>query len=269
LCKKKRITRSAFDDIDWEAMATAMDLFPPLYRLWVSKHVSGFFGIGTMMLNWKYWEHSPCPCCHYEREDKLHLLTCPHADCATTWQNSLLGLEAWMLETDMAPAISDCLLQTLATRNLTQLFTAFCMPTALRAAQAQDRIGWLHTTEGKISKQWWRIQTAHYLTINSRRSPTKWAAGLITNLLSVTHSQWLHRCAVAHERDAQGLKLKEGRDLMAAITALALGVDGLHARDRHYITRGQDRILALPAANKLQKGLVERYLHCTRNISGQ
>ena len=156
-----------------------------------------------------------------------------------------------MLETDTAPAISDCLLQTLATRNPTQLFTAFCMPTVLRAAQAQDRIGWLHTTEGKISKQWRHIQTAHYLTIKSCRSPMKWAAGLITNLLSVTHSQWLHRCAVAHERDVQGLKLKEGRDLTAAITAqLALGVDVLHARDRHFITRGQDRILALPAANK-------------------
>ena len=89
LVSKKRITRSAFDDIDWEAMATATDLFPPLYRLWVSKHVSGFFGIGTMMFNWKYWEHSQCPCCHYEREDKLHLLTCPHANCTTTWQNSL------------------------------------------------------------------------------------------------------------------------------------------------------------------------------------
>ena len=97
-----------------------------------------------------------------------------------------------MLETDTAPTISDCLLQTLTTRNPTQLFTAFCMPTALRAAQAQDRIGWLHMIEGKISKQWRCIQMAHYLTINSCRSPTKWAAGLITNLLSMTHSQWLH-----------------------------------------------------------------------------
>jgi len=156
-----------------------------------------------------------------------------------------------MLATDMAPEICACLLQTLATRNLTQSFTAFCLPTSLRAAQAQDKIGWLHTTEGKISKQWRHIQTAHYRTINSRRSPTKWAAALITNLLSVTHSQWLHRCAVEHERNVQGLKMKEGRELTAANTAqLALGVDGLHARDRHYITRGQDRILALPAANK-------------------
>jgi hypothetical protein len=106
-------------------------------------------------------------------------------------------------------------------------------------------------TDGKISKHWRRIQMMHYRTINSRRSPTKWAAGLITNLLSVTHSQWLHRCAVKHERDAQGLKLKEGWELTAAITAqLALGVDGLHARDRHYITRGHDQIFALPAAIK-------------------
>ena len=45
-------------DIDWDAMETATDLFPPLYRLWASKHVSGFFGIGTMMKNWDFWDHS-------------------------------------------------------------------------------------------------------------------------------------------------------------------------------------------------------------------
>jgi hypothetical protein len=251
LVAKHRITPSAFDDIDWDAMEKATDLFPPLYRLWVSKHASGFFGIGTMMLNWKYWEHSKCPCCQHDREDKYHLLTCPHEDCAETWQNLLLGLEAWMIETDTAPAIRDCLLPTLATRNPAQSLAHFSLPMALRAAQAQDKIGWMHTTEGKISKQWQQIQKAHYRNLNSRRSPTKWAAGLITNLLSVTHSQWLHRCAVEHERDAQGLKMKEGRELTAAITAqLALGVEGLHARDRHYITRGRDHIFSLPAANK-------------------
>jgi hypothetical protein len=79
----------------------------------------------------------------------------------------------------------------------------------------------------------------------------KWAAGLITNLLSVTHSQWMHRCAVLHERDAQGLKIQEGRDLLAAIQIqFALGLEGLHARDHHYISRGHACVHALPAANK-------------------
>jgi hypothetical protein len=42
----------------------------------------------------------------------------------------------------------------------------------------------------------------------------------------MTHSQWMHRCAIEHERDAQGLKLKESWELTKAIAAqLALGVD--------------------------------------------
>jgi hypothetical protein len=105
---KQRITAGpAFNDIDcWDAMETATDLFPPLYHLWVSKHVSGFFGIGTMMRNWGFWEHSKCPCCHHVREDTYHLLKCPDADCAEAWLDSLMGFEAWiMIETDTAPEI--------------------------------------------------------------------------------------------------------------------------------------------------------------------
>ena len=39
----------------------------------------------------------------------------------------------------------------------------------------------------------------------------------------------MHHNAVEHDRDAQGLKLKEGRELMEAITEqLSLGLEGLH-----------------------------------------
>jgi hypothetical protein len=56
---------------------------------------------------------------------------------------------------------------------------------------------------------------------------------------------------VLHEHDAQGLKLKQGWELLAAIqNQLALGIKGLHVRDHHYITHGNACILALPAANK-------------------
>jgi hypothetical protein len=154
LVGKQRLSRLAFVDIDWDAMETATDLFPPLYQLWASKHVSGFFGNGVMMKHWDFWDHSRCPCCNHVREDKLHLLTCPHPDCYDTWQDSLLGLEAWMMETDTDPAIMECILLSLETRNPNQLFTAFSNPRTLQASQAQDRIGWLHTTEGKISSKW-------------------------------------------------------------------------------------------------------------------
>jgi hypothetical protein len=64
-----------------------------------------------------------------------------------------------------------------------------------------------------ISVQWKQLQAEHYQSIDLRRSLGKWAAGLITNILSVTHSQWLHQCTMLHERNAQQLKLKQGRDL--------------------------------------------------------
>jgi hypothetical protein len=121
----------------------------------------------------------------------------------------------------------------------------------MRAAQAQDEIGWLFATEGKMSNAWEKLQAAHYHSLNSRRSARKWSAGLTTNLLHITHSQWSHRNSVLHERDAQGLKLKEGQELTVAIhTQFLLGLDGLLTRDHHYINRGLDHINALPAANR-------------------
>jgi hypothetical protein len=217
----------------------------------MSKHVSGFFGIGTMMEHWDQWDHSRCPCCNHEREDKTHLLTCPDPGCANAWNESLLGLEAWMQDTDTAPAIQSCFLQTLASRQPTQTFSSLCDHSILQAALAQDAIGWLHTTEGKISHQWHTIQAAHYISLNSTLCPRKWAAGLVTNLLNVTHAQWIHRNSILHERNEDGLKLKEGQELTVAIhTQFALGLDDLHPRDHHYITRGLDHILSLPAANK-------------------
>jgi hypothetical protein len=192
LVEKQRLTRPAFEDIDWDAMTLATDLFPPLYRLWVSKHVSGFFGISTMMRNWCFWEHSRCTCCQAVRKDKIHLLTCPHPDCSDTWHDSLLGLEAWMLETETDPTIRESILLTLDTRNPTQTFTTYSNERSLRAAQAQDRIGWMNTTEGKVSVQWKQLQMDYYRSINSRRLPHKWAAGLVTNLLMITHTQWIH-----------------------------------------------------------------------------
>jgi hypothetical protein len=156
-----------------------------------------------------------------------------------------------MIENETDPAIREALLLTLDTRDPNHSFTLFSDPHTLRAAQAQDRIGWIHTTEGKLSSQWAVVQDEYYHSIGSIRSSRKWAAGLVTNLLAITHSQWMHRCSVLHERDTQGLKLQEGRELMASIQQqFSLGIEGLHARDHHFIRRGWDCIVALPAANK-------------------
>jgi hypothetical protein len=87
-----------------------------------------------------------------------------------------------MIENDTYPAICEAILFTLE-----QTFVTFSNPQTLQAGQAQDKIGWLHTTEGKISVQWKHLQAEHYQSIASWWSSGKWAEGIITNLLSVTH----------------------------------------------------------------------------------
>ena len=43
---KGRLPKETFDCIDWETVGCAMKTFPPLFRLWVTKHVSGHCGVG-------------------------------------------------------------------------------------------------------------------------------------------------------------------------------------------------------------------------------
>jgi hypothetical protein len=56
------------------------------------------------------------------------------------------------------------------------------------------------------SSKWQPLQEEYYQSIDSHHqsATSKWIAGLITNLLMVTHSQcWLHCCTFLHQKDAQ------------------------------------------------------------------
>ena len=57
-------------------------------------------------------------------------------------------------------------------------------------AESQDIIGWQRFMEGMISKEWVEIQKDHYNLFGGNVTPLKWARGLVTRLLEVTHGQW-------------------------------------------------------------------------------
>jgi hypothetical protein len=243
---------AAFLDVDWDAINSATSHFPPLYKLWMSKHVSGFLGMGKMMKHWKFWNHQKCPCCQHIKEDKAHLLTCPDQSCIDQWNTSVQGLAEWLQEMDTVLAVKQCIVLALSACNLTQTFKAVSAASIRTAAMSQDRIGWMNFTEGKISKQWRHLQAAHYQSTHSRRTADQWAAGLVTTLLSMVHSQWTHRCNILHARNAQGLCLQEAHALATAIDfQFHSGLDGLRPRDHHLISRGKDRVLQMTSSSKL------------------
>jgi hypothetical protein len=133
-----------------------------------------------------------------------------------------------------------------------QSFQAVGDETVAPAAAAQDHIGWINFTEGKISRRWRQLQSDYYQATHSRRTPDQWTAGLVNTLLSMVHSQWTHRCNILHARDAQGLRLQDARALDTAINhQFDTGLEGLRARDRHLITCGKDRVLQMSGSDKL------------------
>jgi hypothetical protein len=241
---RKILSSTAFGDVDWAALEAATDTFPPLYHLWMSKHVSGFFGTSQMMENWGFWDNQQCPCFHHIKEDKVHLLLCPAESSASRWKESVHGMDELLVEMDTAFAIRQCIIRALSARRLDHSFKVGCADQAWLAASAQNRIRWMNFTEGKIARQWHTIQAAHYQAIASRRSTNKWAAGLVTCLLSLVHSQWTHRCSVLHARDADGLRLKDGQELHTASSLqFQMGLEGLHQRDHQLLLRGMDSVL--------------------------
>ncbi len=79
--------------------------------------------------------------------------------------------------------------------------TALNMPHIIQEfAVSQDVIGWDSFIMGMVSSKLLPIQSAHSLTSSSSPKATRWISGLITQLLQVTHTQWIYRCILVHDR---------------------------------------------------------------------
>ncbi len=100
-------------------------------------------------------------------------------------------------------------------------------------AASQDVIGWDNFIMGMISHKLLDIQSTYFHTAGESYCATRWIAGLITHLLQVTHTQWIYRCVLVHDRNTGVLILAHKEDSLKEIEhQLALGPEGLHEENR-------------------------------------
>ena len=94
-----------------------------------------------------------------------------------------------------------------------------------------------------ISHRLLPIQSAHFHTIGKSYCTTWWIAGLITQLLQVTHTQWIYRCMLVHDRTTGVLISTHKADLLKEIKhQLSLGPDELAKEDRFLLECNFDDI---------------------------
>ena len=168
----------------------ALKATSPLYQLWYSKFVSGHSATGHMMHLWGKWDNALCPCCGHDPETTRHVLVCPDPQMHLEYCSKVLLLEQWMSSVDTMPDIQFCLVQGLRMEQ-PSLFSPFSHPHVQAAAQSQDHIGWVNLLLRQLAMEWSVLQQYYLSSISARHTTSSWATGMITHLLSISHSLWV------------------------------------------------------------------------------
>jgi hypothetical protein len=241
--------KEAFDFVDWDSMYEAMQSFPDLYRMWVTKHVTGWCGTNRKLYLWDQRNDDICPCCDLGVVERpRHLLTCPSNSLQETWEARIEGLSEWFIESETSPDIADCFLRPLQTRDPSSSFGDFATEYILSAAKEQDSIGWFSTMEGRISYRWKFYQESYWTKVGVSKSIRKWNKDLITNLLTISHAMWTCRNTMhVHKQHRNGLPMKEGTHLQQKVTeAYEAGETTVLPEDRDQFSLSLDTILDYP-----------------------
>jgi hypothetical protein len=210
LDKKGTLAYANFPLVNWEAIDRALQARSPSFCAWVTKHVSGECGVGRRMKLWKFWEKDNCPCCDKEDETTTHFPFCDSPHMQEAYTKQLDSFITWIKETDTDPAIAVYFTTVLQDKAFPPTLDEM-EPHIDQAAQHQQSIGWDNLLFGRIATSWMELQRDHFKTTNSRRSPERWAADMAYRLLQLSHGLWMARNGYLHERDEQGLLLKEDR----------------------------------------------------------
>ena len=132
-----------------------------------------------------------------------------------------------------------------------------------KLARSQDVIGWDNYMMGMLSMQMAAVQSVYILQHYLALPVSKWLSGLITQLLQVTHCQWIYRCVLVHDQATGTLISAHKEELLKEIEhQLVLGDKGLMEEDRFLLecnfdeltmTNGEQQeywILAIQAARE-------------------
>ena len=169
---------------------------PKMYRIFVTKQVSGWCGSNSKQSLWDSSISNMCPNCRLARETSKHLTRCTHPGRVKLFRSSIADvikcLEVGNADVELITIIEEYLLLQ-GSENMVNITPVGSKYASL--AVIHDELGWDCFLEGRISVA---LLAAVGPSFPSRRSITKWGISLIKTLLSVTHRQWLFRNADVH-----------------------------------------------------------------------
>ena len=234
--KHKVLSTRQFDQVNWKSVHSTLHGLSRLFQLWASKHVLGV--AGTMMFLSHQDDRSPlCPSCGACNKSCRHVSCCPEAGRTDAFVQSTQEVEQWLEKHNTPPDLAHLLSDYLRGRgNTTCLECATNLnlpPIYVTFAKLQDVIGWDGYIMGMVSQALLPLYSTISHTSNLAPSAARWITGLITQLLQVTHTQWIYRCVLVHDQATGTLISAHKEELLKEIERqLSLGPEGLNEQDR-------------------------------------
>jgi hypothetical protein len=235
---EKIMANEIFDSVVWEDLRKTLQGRPRMYQLWYGKQCSGYCGVGAMISKWDKNESSKCPSCG-EHETADHLNRCTDKRRCELLSDRIRDLLEWMQDHDTHPDLMHWLPLNLQKQGR-RLFVDLTHPSGLKMSQQMrqvgnslDRIGWRHVTEGKLSFALRSMQENYLRHLHTDITIDSWMRGLIDQLLTLSHSQWLCRNLTKHHHTKGAKALDAKEEIRKEIELqLDMGADGLPDESR-------------------------------------
>jgi hypothetical protein len=179
-----------------------------------------------------------CPSCLSCKEICCHNAQCPENGRTKAIQQSVAGVASWVAANAIHPNIKAVVpAYVLGRGQITCLDCVAGFPTVIQdIAASQDKIGWGNFMMGMISLKLISIQESHLWLCAPYWLAEKWATGLITQLLQVTHTQWIYWCLLVHNHTSGMLINLHKTKLLEEITnQLSMGAEDLMEDDKYLL----------------------------------
>ncbi len=129
----------------WDGLGATMSGYPKMYRVWLTKHVSKFWGSNIQQLYWSKGLHSPkCDLCSVQDKYTMHICRCKDLGRDQLFQLRINELHSWIESTLGNHAVvmtigaylrarGEITMQSLVNNTCAEMITV---------SKHRDRLGW-------------------------------------------------------------------------------------------------------------------------------
>jgi hypothetical protein len=167
-----------------------------------------------------------CPNCLQPQETSQHLNRCPDKGRTLLFKDGISNLVSWMHNQDRTdPELAFWIEKYLHFRG-TRSFSLLvgeggpATPLISTAASSQDLIGWVEFLYGKVSVTFRTIQDIHCALSSCRMTGEDWMKVFVSNLIRISHSQWIFCNFTLHDKQRGYLSLLKKSSVLKEVDQL-------------------------------------------------